>query len=141
VPTPEQVLAAMESFPLHARFGFTLVSTGDGTSHARCTVGEPHLNLGGVVHGGVMYLLLDVTAYCAALTVLPVGFNATTHDLHVSMLRPTRDGDVLELTGRVRKAGRSLFFIDAEATVDDRLVASARVTKSLVPIATGSEKR
>ena len=133
-PTPKRLLAAMEAFPLHAQFGFTLVEAADGRCHARCTVGEPHLNYGGVVHGGVMYLLLDVTAYCAALTILPEGQNATTHDLHVSMLRPTRSGDVLDLIGTVRKAGRTLTFIDAEAHVAGRLVASARVTKSLVPL-------
>lgn len=138
--TTEALLAAMETFPLHAQYGFRVVEADQGACHARVEVGPPHLNVGGVVHGGVMYLLLDVTAYCAALTVLPPDTNATTADLHVSMLRPTRQGDVLDLRSRVRKAGRSLYFIDVEASVGEVLVATARVTKSLVPMpATSAE--
>lgn len=131
-----QLLAAMESFPLHAQFGFRIVSAADGVCHARCEIGPAHLNYGGVVHGGVMYLLLDVASYCAAMTVVPEGYNATTHDLHVSVMRATPGGVTLDLHGTVRKAGRTLFFIDSEATVDGKLMASARVTKSLVALPT-----
>lgn len=129
-----QLLRAMEAFPLHRQFGLEVVEAADGACRARCTVGPAHLNYGGVVHGGVMYLLLDVVAYCAAVTLLPPGFNATTHDLHASILRPTPGGVTLELASTVRKAGRTLYFIDVEAHVEGRLVASARVTKSLVPL-------
>lgn len=134
VPTPAQILAAMEAFPLHAQFGLRVVEAADGRCHARCTVGPAHLNYGGVVHGGVMYLLLDVVAYCAAVTRMPEGMNATTHDIHVSVLRPTPGGAELELRSVVRKQGRTLVFIDVEASVGEKLVASARVTKSLVPL-------
>ncbi|MFT5681018.1 MAG: hypothetical protein ACI8RZ_001924 [Myxococcota bacterium] len=130
----DDILAAMTAFPLHKQFGFEIIRAEDGTCEARCTVGPPHLNYGGVIHGGVMYLLLDVCAYCAALTLLPDGTNATTHDIHVSMMRPTPDGADLRLTATVVKPGRSLFFIDVVATVAGKPVASARVTKSLVPI-------
>lgn len=132
--TRDAILAAMETFPLHAQFGFELVEHGDGSCRARCTIDQAHLNFGGVVHGGVMYLLLDVVAYCAAVTLMPDGMNATTHDLHVSVLRPTPDGALLDLRAEVRKRGRTLYFIDSEAWVGDRLMASARVTKSLVAL-------
>lgn len=130
----DTILKAMETFPLHQQFGFTVDASGPGICSASCVVGDAHLNYGGVVHGGVMYLLLDVTAYCAAMTVAPEGFNATTHDIHVSVMRPTPPGVTLTLKGTVRKKGRTLFFIDSEASIGDRLVASARVTKSLVPL-------
>jgi len=132
--TPEQMLEAMQAFPLHAQFGFTIDHAESGTCAAHCQVAQAHINYGGVVHGGVMYLLLDVTSYCAALTVMPAGFNATTHDIHVSVLRPTPPDVTLQLTATVRKRGRTLLFIDAEASVDGKLMASARVTKSLVPL-------
>ena len=130
----ETLLAAMEEFPMHKRLGFTLIHTDEGVCEARSVVGDNHLNFGGVVHGGVMYLLLDVTAYCAAVTVMPAGFNATTHDIHISVLRPTPAGATLTLRAVVRKRGRTLYFIDSEAWVGDRLMASARVTKSLVSL-------
>lgn len=128
------ILQAMETFPLHAQFGLELVEAADGEAHARCEVGPAHLNYGGVVHGGVMYLLLDVVSYCAAMTQAPPGFNATTHDFHCSVMRATPGGVTLDFRAKVRKAGRTLFFIDVEAAIGDKLVASARVTKSLVPL-------
>lgn len=132
--TSEQILQLMEAFPLHAQFGFTLDHCADGHCKAHVTVGPAHLNAGGVIHGGVMYLLLDVTSYCAAMTAIPDGTTATTHDIHVSVLRPTPPGVELVLEGRVRKAGRSVVFLDAEATVDGVLMASARVTKTILPL-------
>jgi uncharacterized protein (TIGR00369 family) len=130
----ETLLRAMQEFPLHAQFGFEVVQAVDGACHAQCVIGPAHLNYGGVVHGGVLYLLLDVAAYCAAMTVVPAGFNATTHDLHVSVMRPTPGGVTLDLHGTVRKLGRTLVFIDAQASVAGKLMATARVTKSLVPM-------
>ncbi|MEL6343970.1 MAG: PaaI family thioesterase [Myxococcota bacterium] len=130
----EEYLHVVEAYPLHARFGFTIDAHSPGRCEASCTIGPEHLNIGGVVHGGVMYLLMDVAAYCAAVTVMPEGMNATTHDIHISVMRPTPPDVQLTLIASVKKAGRSLYFIDCEATVDDRLVASARVTKSLIPL-------
>ena len=136
--TSDALLEAMQTFPLHRQFGFTITSHGDGLCEAACTIDSAHLNFGGVVHGGVMYLLLDVTAYCAAVTILPADTNARTHDIHVSMMRPTPAGAQLVLRAAVRKRGRSLYFIDSEATSNGQLVASARITKSLVPLPAGS---
>ena len=129
-PTTAQILDLLQAFPLHAQFGFTLVEHGEGTAHARCTVTDAHLNAGGIVHGGVMYLLLDVTSFCAAVTLFEPGESASTHDFHASMMRPTRAGAELDLHATVRKAGRTTLFIDVEASVDGVLVASARVTKT-----------
>lgn len=134
----DELLEAMQAFPLHRQFGFTVTAHGEGFCEAACTIDAAHLNFGGVVHGGVMYLLLDVTAYCAAVTCLPADTNATTHDIHVSMMRPTPAGAQLSLRAEIRKKGRSLYFIDSEATIAGRLVASARITKSLVSLPTGS---
>lgn len=128
------MLAAVRDFPLHKQFGFTIDALGEGTCDASCQIGPEHLNIGGVVHGGVMYLLLDVAAYCAAVTLIPEGTNPVTHDLHVSVMRPTPRGARLELQAAVRKAGRSLYFIDVDARVGDKPVASARVTKSVVSV-------
>jgi uncharacterized protein (TIGR00369 family) len=134
-PRNEQIalLALMNDFPLHKQLGFELVGAADGQAEARATVGPTVLNAGGVLHGGVLYAVLDVTAFCAALTVVPSATNAATHDLHVSVLRPSPPGAVLELTAEVRKIGKRLVFVDAEARLDGEVVALARVTKSLIP--------
>lgn len=132
--TKAQLFEGMQAFPLHRQFGFEIVEHGAGTCHARCEVGPAHLNYGGVVHGGVMYLLMDVASYCAGMTLVPDGFSVTTHDFHASIMRPTPGGVVLDLHAQVQKPGRSVYFIDVKASVAGKPVASARVTKTVVPL-------
>ena len=138
-PTPmpreqqEALLARMHEFPLHESLGFELIEAADGRARAQVTVGPGVLNAGGVLHGGVIYAVLDVTAFCAAVTVLPEGTNAVTHDLHVSVLRHGPPDAVIELSAEVRKVGRRLLFVDADASLSGQTVALARVTKSLIP--------
>ena len=129
----EALLALMSEFPLHKRLGFELVTAADGHAEARATVRPDVLNAGGVLHGGVMYAVLDITAFCAAMTVTPSRTNAATHDIHVQVLRHSPPDAVLTLTADVRKIGKRLVFLDADATLDGKTIALARVTKSLIP--------
>ncbi len=133
--TPQQIEAIRQrlmELPLHRFLGMQVEAMHAGSAHARATVTEQTANVAGVLHGGAFYALLDNVAYLAVVPLLDQGQNATTHDLHVSVLRPARLGDVLRLEGKVRRFGRSLVFCEAEAWVGDKLTATARVTKSLV---------
>lgn len=105
----------------------------DGAATARMLVGEASRNNVDVLHGGALYAVLDVVAYLAVLTTLNQGENAVTHDLSVSVLRPTHLGATVELQASVRRRGRRIALIDSEATVDGTLIGLARVTKSIVP--------
>jgi len=129
----ERLLARMNDFPLHRKLGFELISASDGHADARVVVGPDVLNVAGVLHGGVLYAVMDVAAFCAAVTVLPPATNAATHDLHISVLRPSPADATLFLAADVRKVGKRLLFVDVEAQIDGRVVALARVTKSLIP--------
>lgn len=129
----EAVLAAVAAYPLHRNFGFRLEHAADGRCRAGFRVEAGQLNLGGVVHGGVWYTLLDVTAFCATVTALPPGIRAaSTVDLHVQVLEAGHPGDDVELEGRVLRVGRRLAFSEAEARIDGRIVATARLTKALL---------
>jgi len=132
------ILARMETFPFHQGLGFKVVEAADGSARARIEIGPEHMNAGGLMHGGIIYTLMDVTAYCAAMTVVPPDTNATTHDIHVQVLRPVTRGSVLDISATVRKRGRSIFFIDVEAHVGNKVAALARVAKSLVPLPPGA---
>jgi uncharacterized protein (TIGR00369 family) len=130
----EALLERMKTFPLHRHLGFELIKAADGAARAQVIVGPNVINAGGVLHGGALYTLLDVTAFCASVTVLPPATNAATHDLHVSVLRPSPPGARVELSAHVTKVGKRLLFADAEARLEGELVALARVTKSLIPL-------
>ena len=88
----------------------------------------------GTLHGGVVPLLLDGAAYLALTPLLAPSEDAISHDLHFSLLRTVHVGQRVELRGHVVKKGRSVAFLDAAATVDGRIVATARVTKSIIPL-------
>lgn len=133
-PSLEEILQLMGEYPLHKRLGFELVEAADGRARARCHVIPEVVNIGGVLHGGVIYAVMDIAAFCAAVTVIPPKHNAATADISVQVLRATPPGAVLELTAEVRKLGKRLVFVDAEATLDGEVVALARVTKSVFAI-------
>lgn len=128
----EQAVAKVLDVPLHRFVGLQLVDQQPGTAHARLTAVPNTLNNVGVVHGGIYYALLDAAAYLAVIPLLRSGENAVTHDIHVSVMRPVAAGETLDLHGTVTRRGRSLIFAESEARVAGKLIATARVTKSVV---------
>ncbi|MBN1092227.1 PaaI family thioesterase [Blastococcus sp. TML/M2B] len=95
-------------------------------------VDGPAQNQVGVLHGGVIYTLMDVAGFLALLPSLSDEEHAVTHDLTVSLMRPVAAGKRVDLTGTVLRRGRAVAFLRAEATVDGEVVAAAQVTKSVV---------
>lgn len=128
-----RICKTLEKHHLHSMLDVHIIKAEDGQAKIQCHIGPDHMNVLGSMHGGNYYTLLDVAAYCAAITMMPPTANATTHDIHVSVMKPLFDGDDLTLTAVVKRRGRSLLFIDAEALSKGKLVASARITKSVVP--------
>jgi uncharacterized protein (TIGR00369 family) len=139
VPAPApayvaRIVERMERFPLHARYGFQVDRCEAGQAESRFTVTDEHLNAGGVIHGGVWCTLLDVAAYCAVMSALDEGLTATTVDLHSQLMKAARLGDEVRMTGRVDRLTRRLVFASAEARLGDELLASARMTKAILPL-------
>lgn len=133
--TPEQferLRRRLLAIPLHEFLGLEIVRAEPGVGEARLQVTVAAANIAGVVHGGIFYALLDVACYLGTVPLLGAGENAVTHDIHCSVLRPVKVGQLLELKGHVRHRGRTLVFGDAEAWADGKLVATGRVTKSIV---------
>ncbi|MBC7835543.1 MAG: PaaI family thioesterase [Phycisphaerales bacterium] len=83
-----------------------------------------HLNIGGVVHGGMLMSFLDdvlgLTVW-AASGRKPV----TTVQLNTHFISPARLGDQLEGRADVLRATRSVVFVRGALTVEGRIVAAA----------------
>lgn len=127
-----KVLAA----PVHRHLGLRVVDCGEGRSRLSFIAG-PETQMderGGRVHGGILALLMEPAAFIAALDWLPMGKTAVTVDLHVSVMRPAPPGKEVTLLGRVVRPGTTLFFCEAEAIADGKLIASARLTKAVVDL-------
>ena len=128
-PNPRQ--QTVLDVALHRHFGLEFDACAEGQARASFVVGPQHVAFGGL-HGGVLYALMDAVSMLALLTRLEPAQHAVTHDLHVSVMRGAVSGDRVMLEGRVARLGRSLAFVDAAARVGETVVATARVTKSLV---------
>lgn len=120
------------SHPLHQFLGVADIHSADGQGEIRITVTDELVNPAGVFHGGVVYVVSDVCAYAGLLSLLNDNEEAVTHDLHVSILRPATRGDEVVFRSEVVKRGRQLCFIDVTASVNDKIIATARVTKSVI---------
>lgn len=127
-------LAAVTELPLHQHLGLRLIEAAAGRSKLELTVSTANANVNGVLHGGVIHAICDVAAYAALLSLLADHETAVTHDLHVSCMRPAPMGSVVRVEANVVKKGRTLAFTDATASIEGKLVATARVTKSVVPL-------
>lgn len=120
--------------PLHRFLGVTGIQSDAGCGEIVLTITENLVNPAGIFHGGVIYLLCDVCAYGGLLSLMEVDVDAVTHDLQISVMRALKLGDVVEFTSEVVKFGTRICFIDVRVTSGGRLVASARVTKSMLPV-------
>jgi uncharacterized protein (TIGR00369 family) len=123
---------AVLDVPLHRFLGVQLRDPADPSAGIWFPVEEPAQNQSGVLHGGVIYTLMDVAAFLALLPSLSDEEHAVTHDVTVSLIRPVAAGKRVDLTGTVLRRGRAVAFMRAEATVDGEVVAAAQVTKSVV---------
>lgn len=127
-----QRLKTIIDHPLHGYLGVTDILSEDGRGAFEIVAKGPLINSIGLLHGGVVYALCDVCAYAALLSVMPEGKDAVTHDIHVSVMRSAQEGDVVTFRADILKMGRSLCFIETVASVQDKPIARATVTKSLI---------
>ena len=117
---------------LHRFLGVELIDVDDPSAGIAFDVGPASQNQVDLLHGGVICALLDVASYLALAAQLAPDEHAVTHDVSVQLLRPVPTGSRVSLAGTVLRRGRAVAFLRAEARVDERVVAAAQVTKTLV---------
>jgi len=127
-------ISPIKNHPLHIHLGVQDIISEGGNGTLTAIVNVNTLNPSGYYHGGIMYTLCDCCAYSGVLSVLKPNEEAVTHDIHISVLRPGKLNDKVLYQSKLVKRGRTLCFIDVEASIDGKLIATARVTKSIVPV-------
>ncbi|EQD72310.1 thioesterase superfamily protein, partial [mine drainage metagenome] len=70
------------------------------------TVEPRHLNINGVVHGGVYATILDTAMGGAVVTLLRDGETTATTSIYVEYLSAAREGAILTARGAVLRRGR-----------------------------------
>ena len=135
MPSPTALTARVQAvldIPLHRFLGMELREPAEPSAGIWFPVAGPAQNQAAMLHGGVVYTLLDVASFLALLPHLSDDEHAVTHDLTVSLLRPVTAGKRVDVRGTVLRRGRAVSFMRAEATVEGEIVAAAQVTKSVV---------
>lgn len=127
-------IEAVRQLALHRHLGLEIEAVEAGRARIRLPAGPAAANPMGVVHGGVLYALLDVACYLAAAPLMDGSEDAVTHDLHCSVLRPARADHNVVFEGRILRAGRSLIFGESTASAEGHTVARATVTKSRIAV-------
>ena len=127
-------LDKVRSWPLHHLWGVQSIHALDGRSEISVQVNESMSNPAGTMHGGLIYALTDVAAYTALLSVVEENQTGVTHHINVQVLRPVQLGAVLRIEAEVIKRGRRLSFIESKAYMEDKVVALASITKSMVTL-------
>ncbi len=129
-PSPDLFRAARRG-GFHHEVGFRVVPEKSG--HGFCTVAghveHRHLNINGVVHGGVYATILDTAMGGAVVSLLAEDETTATTSLYVEFLRAAREGELLSARGHVLRRGHHIAFAEGElVNSDGRPLSQARGT-------------
>jgi uncharacterized protein (TIGR00369 family) len=128
-PEPDLLAAARHGF--HHEVGFRIDPRRSGRGFVTVTgrVEERHLNINGVVHGGVYATILDTSMGAAVVSVLSETETTATTSLYVEFLRAAREGETLTARGEVLRRGRHIAFAEGNLYGSDgRRFSQARGT-------------
>jgi uncharacterized protein (TIGR00369 family) len=125
-------LAALADHELNRLMGLKVELAHEGRARLTFTAANRMLVPAGTVHAGFYYAACDFACYAALMSELAPGEAAVTHDIHVSVMRSAGAGEQITLLAEIVKRGRKLAFCEAKALSGERLLASARVTKSII---------
>jgi acyl-CoA thioesterase len=119
-------------FALRRFLGMEIDEVAAGHARARVTVADEHLNPNGVVHGAVLFALVDTAMGKATMSVLPDGQFCASVDVQLRFIRPATHG-VLVADVCVLKQGRTVVHLDARVhDADEQLIATAGGTFAVI---------
>ncbi|HKF51138.1 MAG TPA: PaaI family thioesterase [Candidatus Acidoferrales bacterium] len=118
------------------QFGFRLENAEVGRAKLRMKVQPRHMQIHGVVHGGVLASLADTAGGLALYLALPRGSRAATVEMKMNFLEPVQSGTVFA-EARILRQGKYLAVLECDLT-DDR---GKMVGKALMTFSIGRAKR
>jgi uncharacterized protein (TIGR00369 family) len=116
----------------HAWMGMELVTASAGRVEIGLEAADHHLNLQGLLHGGVIATLADTATGLAVRSMVPAGRRHVTIQLDVHYLSPGRPGRITAVGTTVRVGSQIAY---AEADIRDgagRLLARATATVAVM---------
>jgi uncharacterized protein (TIGR00369 family) len=116
----------------HSWVGMELVGAEPGRVEIGLEAAEHHLNLQGLLHGGIIATLADTATGLAVRSMVPAGHLHVTVQLDVHYLRPGRQGRITAVGTTVR-VGSTIAYAEADVTDHrGRLLARATATVAVM---------
>lgn len=113
------------------QFGFRLEHAEIGRAKLRMNVQFRHMQIHGVVHGGVLASLADTAGGLALYLALPRGSRAATVEMKMNFLEPVQGGTVFA-EARILRQGKYLAVIECDLTDEHgKMVAKGLMTFSI----------
>lgn len=128
-PTNWRAIGRLKGFHQESGFSIDPEASGGGKCTVVGTVEPRHLNINGVVHGGVYATILDTAMGGAVVSVLEAKEVTATTSLYVEFLRPAQEGETLRAVGTLVRRGHHLAFVEGRLTdPTGRLLSQAHGT-------------
>src|SRR5271155_445517 len=121
-------------------FGFSLVVAERGKVVLRMRVSKKHLQVHGVVHGGVLAALADTAGGLATYMACPRGTRVATIEMKINYLESVEAG-IVHAEARVVRLGAHIAVVDCDVRDDRRLVGKALMTFFVGPFKRGRKAR
>jgi acyl-CoA thioesterase len=113
-------------------FGYELDSIGDGKAVMSLRVMDRHLQIHGVVHGGILASLADTAGAMAAYPLLPKGTRLATVEMTINYLEAVDRGPIIA-EARVLRLGRTLAVAECEIKdAEGKLAAKSLLTFAIL---------
>jgi uncharacterized protein (TIGR00369 family) len=123
------------------QFGFVLAEAEPGRVVLRMRVDKRHMQVHGVVHGGVLAALADTAGGLASYMACPRGTRVATIEMKINYLESV-EGGIVEAEARVIRRGRHIAVVDCDVRDDHRrLVGKALMTFFVGPFMENRKKR
>jgi acyl-CoA thioesterase len=112
--------------------GLSIKKLENGFSQSRLQIREEFLNKRKIVHGGVIYSMVDITMGVAVYSTLKKEEETATIEIKINYLKPVNKM-VLVCNATVIQRGKQIAVIEAEVkTEDDHVIAKAIGTFSII---------
>jgi uncharacterized protein (TIGR00369 family) len=121
--------------PFMDHLGIRVVDSAPGSVVMEITPGVEHLNLGGIVHGGLLSTLMDSATGWALHTTLPEGSTPPHLAVAYRFLSMAHPGVPLRATATVLKTGAHIGHVRVEIhDTSNRLIATGETTHAIVAL-------
>ena len=107
---------------MNQQFGMVFEEIKHGYANIRVPITQEHKNFLGIVYGGWLFHMADLTAGAAFISDGSIGVTASSD---IQFLRAGKDTEYIRCIAKVVKRGRNVDFVDAEL-FDDKEVLLAK---------------